>query len=296
MESMRVFQCSAALRQLFFEVRSPALRRAMHQSRAPLQQSFRTRPFLEAQRAFLRRSTHTQRAMGTSSSPSVQAFRAARKQPLRRNNVVGRRNNSTSNSTSGSTANQKPSLKERLKTMSREYGWTAVGVYLALSALDFPFCFLAVRMMGTETIGHYEHVVVETFKAIVKWPLQGSQKAEIPADGAINEATEVKELEQHGAQGGRILEQEEETNDHGYKAAQKANQGEDASIWTQLALAYAVHKSFIFIRVPLTAAVLPKVVKTLRSWGWNIGKMPHRKAVGAGAGINTKGSNVKPGD
>jgi hypothetical protein len=43
-------------------------------------------------------------------------------------------------------------------------------------------------------------------------------------------------------------------------------------IWTQLALAYAIHKSFIFIRVPLTAAVTPKVVKTLRRWGWNIGK------------------------
>ena len=45
-----------------------------------------------------------------------------------------------------------------------------------------------------------------------------------------------------------------------------------AGIWTQLALAYAIHKSFIFIRVPLTAAVTPKVVKTLRGWGWDIGK------------------------
>jgi hypothetical protein len=44
------------------------------------------------------------------------------------------------------------------------------------------------------------------------------------------------------------------------------------AIWTQLALAYAIHKSFIFIRVPVTAAITPKVVKTLRSWGWDIGK------------------------
>ncbi len=40
-----------------------------------------------------------------------------------------------------------------------------------------------------------------------------------------------------------------------------------------MALAYAIHKSFIFLRVPLTAAVTPKIVKKLRSWGWNIGKM-----------------------
>ena len=46
----------------------------------------------------------------------------------------------------------------------------------------------------------------------------------------------------------------------------------DLAIWTQLGLAYLVHKSLIFIRVPLTAAVLPKVVKTLRKWGYNIGK------------------------
>lgn len=37
-------------------------------------------------------------------------------------------------------------------------------------------------------------------------------------------------------------------------------------------MAYLVHKSLIFFRVPLTAAVLPKVVKTLRKWGYNIGK------------------------
>ena len=56
--------------------------------------------------------------------------------------------------------------------------------------------------------------------------------------------------------------------DLGTEAAKK----DDASIWTQLVLAYAIHKSLIVFRVPLTAAVLPKVVKTLRGWGWDIGK------------------------
>lgn len=45
-------------------------------------------------------------------------------------------------------------------------------MYLALSALDFPFCFAAVRLLGVERIGHYEHVVVsfvkDKFKAV--WP------------------------------------------------------------------------------------------------------------------------------
>jgi N-terminal acetyltransferase 2 len=47
---------------------------------------------------------------------------------------------------------------------------------------------------------------------------------------------------------------------------------------TQLALAYAIHKSFIFIRVPITAAITPKVVKVLRGWGWDIGKRTTKAA------------------
>lgn len=44
-------------------------------------------------------------------------------------------------------------LSARLKKLSREYGWAAVGVYLSLSVLDFPFCFLLVRVVGTDRIG-----------------------------------------------------------------------------------------------------------------------------------------------
>lgn len=50
-------------------------------------------------------------------------------------------------------AQESLSLSQRLKKLSREYGWTAVGIYLALSVLDFPFCFLLVRTVGTEKIG-----------------------------------------------------------------------------------------------------------------------------------------------
>lgn len=40
-----------------------------------------------------------------------------------------------------------------MRKLSREYGWSGLGVYLALSALDFPFCYLLVRTLGTERIG-----------------------------------------------------------------------------------------------------------------------------------------------
>lgn len=62
---------------------------------------------------------------------------------------------------------------------------------------------------------------------------------------------------------------------------------------TQLALAYAIHKSFIFIRVPLTAALTPKVVKVLRGWGWNIGKRTSKEARALNRAANSAAKKPK---
>lgn len=176
--------------------------------------------------------------------------------------------------------------------MSRDYGWTAVYVYLTLSALDFPFCFLAVKWLGTDTIGHWEHVITSYVKDLFPWT--SSSMTDAAGDAVQDHQAPARLLEENVAQ--------DTITDHGYQQALKANSGSDASIWTQLGLAYAIHKSFIFVRVPLTAAILPKVVKTLRGWGWNIGR-PSSKAIrnaaskkSAKSDVNTKGSGVKPDD
>ena len=87
------------------------------------------------------------------------------------------------------------SLSQRLRKLSREYGWAAFGVYMTLTALDFPFCFLAVRSLGTDRIGHYEHVVVESFKNVVRLAVpdfgknQEKEHAGASAGSEIAEAT-----------------------------------------------------------------------------------------------------------
>lgn len=54
----------------------------------------------------------------------------------------------------GGVAQAEPTtLSGRLRKLSREYGWSALGVYFLLTALDFPFCYLFVRSMGTDRIG-----------------------------------------------------------------------------------------------------------------------------------------------
>jgi N-terminal acetyltransferase 2 len=61
---------------------------------------------------------------------------------------------------------------------------------MALTALDFPFCFIAVRALGTERIGHYEHVVIDTFKNL--FGLAKSEEGEaLPADGGAVQAKEA---------------------------------------------------------------------------------------------------------
>ncbi|KAL8807147.1 MAG: hypothetical protein Q9200_004780 [Gallowayella weberi] len=163
------------------------------------------------------------------------------------------------------------SFSQRLRKLSREYGWSAMGVYLLLSALDFPFCFLAVRWVGAERIGHYESVVIEAVKKVFKYASgsgsgsgSGSPQVEVESAGV--------RVEEYGNVDPTKDQFSVPTYDHGVNEAEQRNKSDNANIWTQLALAYAIHKSFIFIRVPLTAAVTPKVVKVLRGWGWDIGK------------------------
>ncbi|UKZ91957.1 uncharacterized protein TrAFT101_006925 [Trichoderma asperellum] len=157
------------------------------------------------------------------------------------------------------------SIRERFKKLSREYGWSAVGVYFALSVLDFPFCFLFVRLVGTERIGQLEHYVVSAVAKVIpesvrmKW----------------NEWRHSLKNEEKSHLGSNDISESVEMAGWGVEHAQERNK-EEASLATQLALAYAIHKSFIFLRVPLTAAVTPKVVKVLRGWGWDIGKRTPR--------------------
>lgn len=94
-------------------------------------------------------------------------------------------------------------IKARFKKLSKEYGWVAVGVYFGLSVLDFPFCFLAVRLAGPERIGQIEHSILSSVKSYTGplWdmlePITGSlrkeKKAVTEAGEAIEDAGEEAE-------------------------------------------------------------------------------------------------------
>ncbi|KAG8528113.1 uncharacterized protein KY384_007029 [Bacidia gigantensis] len=169
-------------------------------------------------------------------------------------------------------------FSQRFRKLGREYGWSATGIYFLLSALDFPFCFAAVRWLGPERVGNAERVVVDGVRGFIpdnvktEWNQLKVKLKEVAGRGIEDGKVGGKiQAEQHGLVA--IAEVGDGYDyDHGVREAERENRGEHASLWTQLALAYAIHKSFIFIRLPITVAVTPKVVKVLRGWGWNIGK------------------------
>ena len=66
-------------------------------------------------------------------------------------------------------------------------------MYLGLSALDFPFCFAAVRLLGVDRIGHYEHVAIEYLKSAF-----GSVWPQSTEEEGLTEAAETMEDTQQG--------------------------------------------------------------------------------------------------
>jgi hypothetical protein len=211
MKSMRLLQ-REALRQIFSPQSGTRLSRSIfRQIRYNSQATFRTRPF--------KPSTPCPRSPLSPLRSQVKLSNASR---------TFRRFQSAQANTSDASL----SLSQQLRKLSREYGWAALGVYLALTALDFPFCFLAVKLLGTDRIGHWEHVVLSYVKELIKWPLgQGGQDV---VDGAAKEVKRVgKETLPLGEDGQkRILEQEPTyiVGDHGYQEAEKANKGDNASM------------------------------------------------------------------
>jgi len=154
-----------------------------------------------------------------------------------------------------------------MRKLSREYGWSAAGVYLGLTALDLPLCYLLVRSLGTDRIGEWEEVVVSNVKKVIPVSLQNSW----------HEWRQSMKEAQKDIPGAEQVGEGIEMAGWGVEEADEKNKAE-ASLATQLALAYAIHKSFIFIRVPVTVAITPKIVKTLRGWGWDIGKRTTKEA------------------
>ncbi|EPS44110.1 hypothetical protein H072_1898 [Dactylellina haptotyla CBS 200.50] len=190
--------------------------------------------------------------------------------------------------TVGVNGNGHLTVGQRMRQLFKEYGMSAVGVYFLLSVLDFPFCFLFVKMVGTEKIAHYEHIIIEGF-----WRIMPEFIAQFRPKAVKESKAQAEAMAQ--SIGGDIDSLAHGEGLKGDIGAGSKTTGDSASLWTVLLLAYAVHKSLIFLRVPLTAAVTPKIVQTLRGWGFNIGKKGGVRQSVKDARANLKERRLKKG-
>ncbi|VVT44500.1 uncharacterized protein SAPINGB_P000437 [Magnusiomyces paraingens] len=152
-----------------------------------------------------------------------------------------------------SSSQQPP--KKGIKALMAKYGYSALGVYLGLSAVDLPLSFLFVHSVGPERM--------EAWTSQVK--------------GYFGYTTEEKSLEQDAETGHLDPERAKDP-----QPTQKWF-GIDRRLIAEFGVAYALHKSLIFIRIPITAAITPAVVRQLQKWGFNVGKAVTTTGLGSKA-------------
>ncbi|KAH8590253.1 hypothetical protein B0O99DRAFT_664179 [Bisporella sp. PMI_857] len=250
------------------------------------QTTLRSRPVLPTTRAFSHftpnaslpkpkpKSTNFVLASERFQSTLLSRLRTSR---LFHNSRPRRADNPSPNAGVGKAEPEPLTMGARMKKLGREYGWAGAGVYFALVVLDFPFCYLAVQLLGTDRIGEWEEKIISRIKSAVpdavkqQWSdwRKAMRRAEIDLTG-----------DDHVSDGVEMAS-------WGIGEAEKNNKSE-ASLATQLAFAYAIHKSFMPIRIPVAVAITPRVVKILRSWGWDIGKRTTKEAKALKRAANKK--------
>ncbi len=170
----------------------------------------------------------------------------------------------------------KATLKERLRFLSRRYGWWALGVYLLMSLVDFSLVLVAIHFLGAEHIRSIEGKVRDMFgmgkRSKKEEEHTGQGLKEILGVGtggeeptAENNAAARREAiaKRDAAIKGTTTVTAEDSKD-----GNSSSQWLSSSMWAEVVLAYTIHKTLLLpFRIAATAAVLPSFVKLMVRWG-----------------------------
>ncbi|BGP25393.1 peptide alpha-N-acetyltransferase Nat2 [Rhodotorula toruloides] len=198
---------------------------------------------------------------------------------------------SSSSSSSASEDPDKIPLTQKIKYLFRKHGWTALAVYLLLSAIDFGLCFVVIYAVGADRVREAEDWVLDR----LKW--KRSPDAAVPGEeGRLSRAYhEIQEFkDQHSRR--RVKGPEahptpeaaqavaEGKDKETVAAVDKENKKDYSTLATTAILAYAIHKTALLpFRVGVTFAITPKVVRMLQGWGFKVGYAAGAPPVAAAA-------------
>ena len=165
-----------------------------------------------------------------------------------------------------------------IKGLMAKYGYSALIVYILLTCIDLPLCFLGVHSLGEEKIKIYLN--------------RGKQL--IGMDGS-DESKVIEEVRKKQAR--REAIQAKNANDVEDASKKTLNERwqemKDSTLLAELLIAYGVHKSLIIVRVPLTALLTPSFVRFLQKFGIDLMKKQKKafQMMASEAKLRYKGNN-----
>ncbi|TNY17805.1 hypothetical protein DMC30DRAFT_419430 [Rhodotorula diobovata] len=222
---------------------------------------------------------------GLATPPTALAPRSAATPGTAPSSSSSKSHSQSSNSDNSSTDTDetaKVPLTQRIKYLFRKHGWTALVVYLVLSAADFAACFLVISAIGADRVRDAEDWVLSHL---------GWRRA---VDGFRERRAAHAAQHPHGADAHPSPAAAQAVSEGGHstgevQALERKGRSAASTYATTAVLAYAVHKTLLLpFRVGVTVAVTPRVVRTLQSWGWKVGMAagapPTAKAAASAAG------------
>lgn len=162
----------------------------------------------------------------------------------------------------------KATIRERLRFLSRRYGWWALGVYLLASVVDFSLVFVSIHLLGADHIRDLE----DRFRKYIGMGKREMEDHEVAAWPVVvgTDATDSIDHSNHfknNAEAAHAAVQQV----HGQvkpKSSSSSSSG-SSTIWTEVVLAYTIHKTLLLpFRVGVTAAITPSFVKYMVKLGW----------------------------
>lgn len=142
-----------------------------------------------------------------------------------------------------SDGDQPPSLLERFKLLTKRYGVSAIVVYSIISTADLALTIFLIQSGGAKRVRQIEEWCTRMFGGWITFRR-------------------------------RKEKDDKSTANNNNRDNQENNQvSERSTPWASiLVIAYGIHKILLPLRLGLTAALTPPIVKKLRKMGWNIGK------------------------
>ena len=172
----------------------------------------------------------------------------------------------------------KKSEPHGIKGLMAKYGYSALIVYILLTCVDLPLCFLGVHSLGEEKIKIY----LNRGKQLVGMgePDESKVIEDVRRKQAHREAVQAKNAD-------KVEDASRKTFNERWQEMK------DSTLLAELLIAYGIHKSLIIVRVPLTAVLTPSFVKLLQRFGIDLMKKQKKvfQTMASGAKIRYKGNN-----